>query len=547
MRAYLLRLGGVRCEDARKEGIVRLGVDFGTTHTVVAYADRGNYPVVSFADESGDFHESFPSVVAERDGQLRFGFEALALAREDTTKRTLVRSFKRMLSDPKVLPSTSVRVGALAVRLDELLAQFLTAVRDALLTRSNFELGKRGGAEAIAKAPCAVGVPAHAHGARRFMTLDAFRRAGFAPRALLNEPSAAGFEFTHRHRSSVTSRRDHVVVYDLGGGTFDASLVRMRGKRHDVIQTSGLSRLGGDEFDQALLELVLERCSLAEDAVPADAIARLRDECREAKERLSPSSRKLSIDVEAALGEAAPRGECVIAVNDYYDACTPLVEQTIEAMSPVLASLESALEGESAQANALAGIYVVGGASSLPLVSRLVRAQFGRRVHKSPYPSAAVAIGLAIGADETAGFELSDQFSRTFGVFREGAAGEEITFDPIFTRSAGVPLAGDGPISCTRTYRAAHNVGHFRFFECYEVSADGRPTGDGMTSGQLRFPFDPSLCEAGQDLAKVPVRRCEPGPRIEEVYTLDAHGMVAVTIRNLDANYAREFRIESAH
>lgn len=113
---------------------MRLGVDFGTTHTVVAYADRGNYPVLSFADEAGDFHEWFPSIVAEASGKLRFGFEALALADGEGKQ---VRSFKRLLGDLHALPSTPVRVGALSVALGELITAFLSALKHAILTASN--------------------------------------------------------------------------------------------------------------------------------------------------------------------------------------------------------------------------------------------------------------------------------------------------------------------------------------------------------------------------------------------------------------------------
>jgi molecular chaperone DnaK (HSP70) len=519
---------------------VRLGVDFGTTHTVVAYADRGNYPVLSFADEAGDFHDYFPSVICEHTGELHFGFQALALAREPGA--TLLRSFKRLLSDPGAVPSKPVQVGSVSMPLVELVSQFLTGLREAILTRSNLDTAHKDAASEGLR--CVIGVPAHGHGAQRFITLDAFRRAGFEPLAMLNEPSAAGFEFTHRHRASLTARREHVVVYDLGGGTFDASLVRIRGTHHEILDTNGLHWIGGDEFDSALLELVLARAKLSRAELPAAALARLLDQCREAKERVFPSSRKLSIDLESSLGELAPRPELVIAVDDYYDACTPLVDKTIDAMTPVLDCLESALLDDLKTGDGLAGIYVVGGASALPLVTRVVRKRFGRRVHKSPYPSAAVAIGLAIGADESAEFVLSDNFSRTFGVFREGAAGDEITFDPIFTRGTSVPAHNGGArISCRRSYRAAHNVGHFRFLECSAVGDDGRPTGDGILSGDVLFPFDPALCETAEDLASVPVQRSERGPRIEEEYTLDEHGIVAVTIRNLDADYQRSFHL----
>jgi molecular chaperone DnaK (HSP70) len=341
----------------------------------------------------------------------------------------------------------------------------------------------------------------------------------------------------------MTTKREHVVVYDLGGGTFDASLVRIRGTHHEILDTHGLSWVGGDEFDTALLDLVFIRASLSRTDLPKGALAHLLDQCRDAKERLSPNSRKLSIDLEGSLGARAPMPELVIPVEDYYDACTPLVEKTMDAMTPVLDRLERELEDDAGSGSGLAGIYVVGGASSLPLVARLVRKRFGRRVHKSPYPSAAVAIGLAIASDDSAEFELSDRFTRTFGVFREGAAGQEITFDPIFTRDSSVPSPNGTRVSCRRSYLAVHNVGHFRFLECDSVGTDGRPSGDGVLSGDVLFPFDPSLCQDVEDLAAVPIKRTARGLRIEEEYTLDEHGMVAVTIRNLDADYQRVFQL----
>jgi molecular chaperone DnaK (HSP70) len=528
---------------------VRLGVDFGTTHTVVAYADRGNYPVLSFADEAGDFHEWFPSIVAETSGRLHFGFEALALSEGEAAADrpadcVVVRSFKRLLGDLHAIPSTPVRVGALSLTLGELIGAFLSALKCAILTASNLPPELKAKAERTRVIEAVIAVPAHAHGAQRFVTLDAFRRAGFTPIAMLNEPSAAGFEFAHRHSTALNARRDHVVVYDLGGGTFDASLVRMRGKHHEVLGTAGLGQLGGDDFDRVLLDCVLESAGLAESALSERAYGRLLEQCCEAKERLSPSSRKLAIDLEAALGAGQDPSQVAIPVDKFYDACTPLVERTVETMLPVMASFEGALTADASAGSNIAGIYVVGGASSLPLVPRQLRKHFGRRVHKSPYPSAAVAIGLAIASDDALGFELADRYAHTFGVFREGAEGLQIIFDPIFTRETSVPSRSGHVLSFRRSYRAAHNVGHFRFLECTAVSSDGRPCGDVVPSGDVFFPFDATLREEALDLAAVPVQRTVGrGPHIEEEYTLDEHGMVAVTIRNIDADYQRVYRI----
>jgi len=212
-------------------------------------------------------------------------------------------------------------------------------------------------------------------------------------------------------------------------------------------------------------------------------------------------------------------------------------------MVPVMTRLASAQDVDRALDD-IAGIYAVGGASELPIVGRALRERFGRRVHRSPYPSAAIAIGLAIAADDTAGFELVDRFSRTFGVFREARSGSEITFDPIFTHATELPTPLAGPLVFRRSYRAAHNVGHFRFVECSAVDDDGRPRGDMMHSGDVYFPFDPELHARAGSLADVPVRRLDGGgPRIQEEYALDENGLVAVTIRDLDSGFTRAHRL----
>ncbi len=394
---------------------IKLGVDFGTTRTVVACADRGNYPVISFTDELGDARDWFPSVVADQGGELIFGFDALAVTSDPAC--TVVRSFKRLLADSDAVPGRVVRIGATEITLGELVTRFLVALREAILYRSNVP---RSAKENDGVLSAVVATPANAHGAQRLLTLDAFRRAGFDVVSLLNEPSAAGFEYSHRHRDTFSSKRENVVVYDLGGGTFDASLVRMRERTHEVLATAGLNRLGGDDFDEALARLVLAHPSLSSEShTPqrARALERVRDQCREAKERLNPSSKKITIDLEAALESGAPMRERTIAVSEFYEACLPLVERTVEAMTPVIARLEGEPIEESMAD--VAGIYVVGGGSELPIVARALRHSFGRRVHRSPYPSA----------------------TRTFGVFREANAGGEITFDPIFVPGTELPIS----------------------------------------------------------------------------------------------------------
>jgi len=478
-----------------------------------------------------------------------------------------LRSFKRLLGF--VDATSRITVGSTELEAGELFMRFVGALVDALRNRSNLAkaLKSKPGKEAKTL-EAIVAAPANAFCTQRFFTLDAFRRSGFEVRALLNEPSAAGFEYAHRHARTLSSAREHVVVYDLGGGTFDASLVRMTGTEHNVVLTAGIARLGGDDFDRVLAELVLAEAGIhaIDDLTPIEQ-ARLLDECRIAKETLTPNTRKLSVDLDAVLGERAGKSEIAVPVTRFYDACSPLVDLTLEAMEPILARTAEAeaAEGDGASPASpesplgdheaargrdqdvpsdVAGIYVVGGASALPLIARQLRTRFGRRVHRSPYPHAAVAIGLAIAGDEQAGFALSDRFSRNVGVFREEESGARATYDPIVTRDVALPKPGDPPVTISRRYRAMHDIGHYRFFECAAFDATGQPRGDIAPMTDLLFPFSKELRGSDVQLGKQRVQRLDrEGPLVEERYAVDASGIVQVTIVDLESGFERTERL----
>jgi molecular chaperone DnaK (HSP70) len=476
---------------------MRIGIDMGTTRTIAAGVDRGNYPVLHFTDPDGDGRDHFPAVIADVDGELVHGFEAERAARAGAPH---LRSFKRLLGDPGTHPGTVVELGG----------------REHLVRESL----------PVPAGQVAVSVPAHAHSAQRIMTLEAFRRAGIDVISMLNEPSAAGFEYTHHQSRSLTARRTRIAVYDLGGGTFDSSLVEADGAGHTVLGSHGESRLGGDDLDQVLLELVLERSGLAAEDLGTRALDALREECRIAKERLLPQTRRMMID----LGEE--HDPVIVPVEDFYAAAAPLVERTLEIMAPLVGELDAD--------SGIAGIYLVGGGSGLPLVGRMLRERFGRRVHRSPYPAASTAIGLAIAADPDAEATLADRLSRGIGVFRESRAGEGVAFDQVLT--SDVPLPSTGTTVVTRTYTAAHNLGWFRCVEHSSVDASGEPRGDLVPYADVLFPFDPALRELdAAALAEVEVTRREGGPRIEERYSLHPSGAVTVRITDLDSSFSREY------
>jgi molecular chaperone DnaK (HSP70) len=527
-----------------------LGIDFGTTRTVVAACDRGNYPLISFNARSGDSQEYFPSVIAEKAGQLCFGFEALS--RRGEPGWTLCFSFKRWLSAPDATPGRLVQVGSLEIDLVSLVSRYLDALRSALLTDSN--LPRKSSREPL---EATIAVPANSFSTQRLVTLEAFRNAGFRVLSMLNEPSAAGVEYAHRYRNTLNSRREKVLVYDLGGGTFDVSLVDMQGQAHDVVASRGLGRLGGDDFDDVLLDLALKQAGVRRSALSANTLVELGQHCRELKEAINPNTRKIHVELERYASPAErkqlklPEGKGVIVTMDAYDsACTPLLDRTLELVRQTLGvspgdavAQASNDDGEETAVQGIAGVYVVGGASALPAVARGLRTAYGRRVKRSPYPSGAIAIGLAIAADEAAAFELTQRYQHNLGVFREVQGGMEIGFDRIIGPETLVPVPGGEPVRLSRRYRATHNVGHFRFIECGWLDATGGPSGDIKPFADVRFPFDPTL-RTESDLSLVPVARTPvEGPEIEERYSISEYGTVELTILDRESGFERHYKI----
>ena len=366
------------------------------------------------------------------------------------------------------------------------------------------------------------------------MTLEAFRRAGFEVRGMINEPSAAGIEYAHLYlRAGAPARREHVVVYDLGGGTFDASVTSMAERRHEVLSSEGIARLGGDDFDNLLLDLALKEAGISD--LPEGARFRLLEECREKKEGLHPNTRRVAIDLSRGLRGA---GEVIVSTGEFYDRCRPLVEATIDAMerSAQAASATGELDWGS-----VAAIYLVGGSSDLPMVARRLRERYGRLVRKSPYPHASAAIGLAIAADREAAYQLRERFTRHFGVWREAEDGRLVTFDILFEKETLLPEAGQENLTRSRRYRPAHNIGYFRYLEGSRTDEHGQPIGDITPWDEIYYPFDPALLDE-RHLERIAITRAHIGePLIEELYSCDEHGIIKVSIINHTIQYRRSY------
>ncbi|MDO4411909.1 Hsp70 family protein [Cutibacterium sp.] len=475
-----------------------LGIDLGTTYTAVAAVDNGNHPLLPFFDTEGDSHDHLPSVTAVVDGSLVHGFEARRAMADGAPG---VRSVKRLLAAPGAGPSTRVHIGEMEISLVDLWADFLRHV----ISCTDVPGPHR----------AVLGVPAHAHTGQRLVTMDAARQAGIEVLGLVNEPSAAGLEFALRQARNLNSKRTRVIIYDLGGGTFDASLVNMASQSPEVLDSVGLNDLGGDDFDEVLADLAARH--LDKTSVDRDELV---ESCRVAKEALRPQSRNLLVDLDSTTLR--------IPVSEVAEVCQPLVDRTIETMEPLSSLLNNADSD-------VAGIHLVGGATSLPIVPRRLRELFGRRVHRSPNPTSATAIGLAIAADaDTLG--IRDRLSRGFGVFRETESGKGIGFDVLTDQSTRL----SGTTTITRTYRCRHNIGVFRFVEFSRTDTNGEPVGDLVPFATVVFPFDEALqhCDTQLDADQVDVHEVDNGHLIEELYTIFETGMVTATITDVDTGWS---------
>jgi len=491
--------------------------------------DRGNFPLVNFEAPDGLVRDWFPPVAAVSGNKRIYGWEAVA-AQEDENW-TVLRSLKRYLRNAG--PHTEVPVAGQRLPLRLLMAEMMAALKAQLVERSTL------GADASEPLEIMLGVPASANSNQRFLTEEAAQEAGFIVLGLLNEPSAAAIEFAHRNSAERKSRvGSGLVVYDLGGGTFDVSLVTMGEAEHTVEASDGVAGLGGDDFDEILAALVIEALP-GQPVLTASERYRLLEECREKKESLNPNTRKVTLDLDRV---RAGWEQVTLPVDLYYERCRPMIEQTRAVVENLLAAHAD---------RSLDTLYVTGGGAELPPVARILRETFGRKVRRSSYMRSASAIGLAIraaaSAEEASGEpsdQVQDRFNRNFGMWRETDFGGTIVFDLIFPRGLRLPAPGEPPVRIERVYQPAHNIGHFRYLECSQLDDDAQPTGEIANWDHIQFPFDPQL-QHQANLGEVPVALLHNphGLRIRELYTCDASGSIRVRISAEPAGYAREYTI----
>ena len=483
-----------------------IGIDLGTTNSCVAYLDNGDPVVIPNAEGS----RTTPSVVAfMKEGERRIG--TVAKRQAVTNPENTVFAVKRLMGQryeseevqrqAEMAPYRVIQAmnGDAWVAVGE--QEFSPPEIAAMILEDMKKVAEAYLGETVEEA--VITVPAYFDDAQRQATRDAGRIAGLEVRRIINEPTAAALAY-----GLDQDKQGKVAVYDLGGGTFDISILEITEGIFRVLSTNGDTHLGGEDFDSSLVDLLSERfleehaeIDLRQDKV---ALQRLREQAEKAKHELSTAlDTEINLPFIAADATGPKHLVTTLKRSDLEIRVGDLIDRT-------LAPCRAALSDAGLSVSDIGDVILVGGMTRMPLVQRKVSEFFEKPPHKGVNPDEVVAIGAAIQAASLAG-ELQEVLLLDVTPLSLGVEVGGGIFHRLIERNTTIPFSEK---------------------EIFTTSVDNQPfVPIHVLQGERDMAAD------NKSLAKFELSPIPPAPRgvpeIEVEFAIDADGIVSVSATDL--------------
>lgn len=470
-----------------------IGIDLGTTNSCVAVLEGGEPKIVP----NPEGNRTTPSVVSFKNGERQVGEVA---KRQAVTNPNTVMSVKRHMG-------TSYKV---EVEGKEYSPQEISAIiLQNLKATAESYLG-----EEVTKA--VVTVPAYFNDAERQATKDAGKIAGLEVERIINEPTAAALAYG----LDKTDEDQTVLVYDLGGGTFDVSILELGDGVFEVKATAGDNRLGGDDFDQVIIDYLVSEfrkengIDLSKDKM---AVQRLKDAAEKAKKDLSGvTSTQISLPFITA-GEAGPLHlEVTLSRAKFEELSSDLVERT---MGPT----RQALSDAGLSTSEIDRVILVGGSTRIPAVQEAIKKATGKEPHKGVNPDEVVAMGAAIQGGVLTGdvkdVVLLDVTPLSLGIETMGGVSTKL-----IDRNTTIPTSKSQVFSTAADNQTAVDI--------HVLQGERQMAADNKTLGRFQLT----------DIPPAP----RGIPQIEVTFDIDKNGIVNVRAKDLGTNKEQTITIKSS-